>query len=59
MAADSIKEAIRRGDLDVLDEERLEQLGFDANSKLGDDGFTPVHWSCHYGRAEVSTRIAS
>jgi hypothetical protein len=54
MAASTVKEAIRSGDVDALDEERLEELGFKANSVVGDDGFTLVHWACHFGRAEVS-----
>ena len=54
MAANTVKEAIRSGDVDALDEERLEELGFNANSVVGDDGFTLVHWACHFGRAEVS-----
>ena len=55
MAANTVKEAIRSGDVDVLDEERLEELGLNANSVVGDDGFTLVHWACHFGRAEVSS----
>lgn len=54
MAANTVKEAIRSGDVDALDEDKLEELGFNANSVVGDDGFTLVHWACHYGRAEVS-----
>lgn len=53
MAASTVKEAIRSDDVDALDEERLEELGFNANSVVGDDGFTLVHWACHFGRAEV------
>ena len=53
MAVNTVKEAIRSGDLDALEEERLEELGVYANSELGEDGFTPVHWACHYGKAEV------
>ena len=56
MAVNTVKEAIRSGDLDALDEDKLEELGVYANSELGDDGFTPVHWACHYGRAEVYKR---
>ena len=54
MAVNSIKEAIRSGDLDALDEERLHELGVDSDSELGEDGYTPIHWACHFGRAEVS-----
>lgn len=54
MAVSAVKEAIRSGDVDALDEDRLQELGVDANSELGEDGFTPVHWACHFGRAEVS-----
>lgn len=49
----TVKEAIRSGDVEALDEDRLEELGVGANSVVGDDGFTLVHWACHYGRAEV------
>ena len=53
-AVEAIKKAIRSGDTDDLEEEKLHELGVDVNSTLGNDGYTPLHWACHYGRAEVT-----
>ena len=49
-----VKRAIAGGDAEALAAERLDELGVDVNDTIGNDGYTPLHWACHYGKAEVS-----
>jgi hypothetical protein len=53
MAASTIKEAIRSGDVDAPDEEILEELGFNANSIVGDDDLKiqfSIIFTCSWGQ---------
>ncbi len=50
---ETVRQAIKAGDLAALAPERLEELSVDVNECLGSEGYTTLHWACHYGRAEV------
>ena len=50
---ETIKRAIRSGDLDALEEHKLQEMNVDVDTGLGSDDFTPLHWACYYGQAEV------
>ncbi len=54
--SETVKQAIKAGDLGTLGPERLEELGVDVNECLGSEDYTTLHWACHYGRAEVLIR---
>lgn len=54
-----VKRAIAGGDAEALAAERLDELGVDVNDTIGNDGYTPLHWACHYGKAEVSEVLSS
>ena len=51
--AEVVKQAIRSGAVKALTPERLKEVGIGVNSIIGNEGFTPLHWACHYGRTEV------
>lgn len=53
MAVEVIKKAIRSGDLDALEKRKMEEMNVEINTGLGADDFTPLHWACYYGQAEV------
>lgn len=52
-AVEAIKRAVRSGDLDALEEQKLQEMNVSVNNGLGNDDFTPLHWACYYGQAEV------
>ena len=54
-----VKRAVATGDAEALAAERLNELGVDVNDTIGSDGYTPLHWACHYGKAEVSEVLSS
>ena len=51
--AERLKSAVRSGDLEVFKEANFQKYGLDINSPLGNDGYSTLHWACHYGRVEV------
>ncbi len=50
---EALKKAIRSGNVEDLEESKFQHYGLDINSALGSDGYSALHWACHYGRAEV------
>ena len=54
-AIENIKRAIRNGDLQGLSVEKFQELGLELNEGLGPKEYTPLHWACHYGKAEVAS----
>ena len=50
---EAVKQAIRSEELEALELQNLERLGVKLDEGIGSDGFTPMHWACHYGRAKV------
>ena len=50
---EAVKKAVRAGDVEALAAEKLRDLGVSANDGIGRDGYTSLHWACHYGNAEV------
>ena len=46
-----LKTALKNGKLEVLDSSTPEEI----RRAIGEDGFTPLHWACHYGQAKVRT----
>lgn len=53
-AGEKLKKAIFSGDLEALEKVNFQKYGLDINSPLGNDGYSALHWACHYGRAEVT-----
>ncbi len=51
---EALKKAIRSGNVEDLEESNFQNYGLDINSALGSDGYSALHWACHYGRAEVN-----
>ncbi|XP_064394153.1 ankyrin repeat domain-containing protein 42-like [Halichondria panicea] len=54
---EALKKAIRSGNVEDLEESNFQNYGLDINSALGSDGYSALHWACHYGRAEVLQRL--
>lgn len=52
-AVESIKRAVKDGDLLGLCADRLQDLHINVNDGLGPEDYTSLHWACHYGKAEV------
>ena len=52
-SGEAVKRAIRSEELEALELRNLERLGVRLDGGIGRDGFTPMHWACHYGRAKV------
>ena len=57
MATEFVKKAIREGNLEILEADNLHDLDIELNEGLGEDGYTPLHWACYYGRTEVRKRL--
>lgn len=53
---ESVKRAIRKGDLQSLSADRLQELGVEIDGGIGRDDYTILHWACHYRKAEVSKK---
>ena len=52
-----VKKAIRAGDVEALAAEKLRDLGVGVNDGIGRDGYTSLHWACHYGSTEVHSYL--
>lgn len=56
-AEESVKRAVRSGDLAGLSRERFRELGIELDEGLGADQYSVLHWACHQGKAEVKKII--
>ena len=53
-----LQESIRAGDVDEMQKFMQENEKWNVNSCLGKDGFSLLHWACHFGTLEASARKA-
>ena len=50
-----LQECISTGDVDGMQRFMQENEKWNVNSCLGRDGFSLLHWACHFGALEVNT----
>lgn len=56
-AEESVKRAVRGGDVKGLTAERFKELRIELDGGLGTDQYATLHWACHHGKAEVQKYI--